>query len=60
MTIPDYLPKLEQYRKEKTLSVRDMAALIGISKTAYYDWLNGKAPIKIKTYEKVEKFLQGE
>lgn len=60
MTIPDYLPKLEQYRKEKALSVRDMATLIGISKTTYYDWLNGKTPIKIKTYEKVEKFLQGE
>lgn len=60
MTIPDYLSELEQYRKENDLSVRDMAVLIGISKTAYYDWLNGKAPIKIKTYEKIEKFLQGE
>lgn len=58
MTIPDYLSKLEQHRKEKALSVRDMAALIGISKTSYYDWLNGKPPIKIKTYEKIEEFLK--
>lgn len=58
MIIPDYLPELEKYRKEKALSVRDMAALIGISKTTYYDWLNGKAPIKIKTYEKIEEFLK--
>ena len=58
MIIPDYLSELEKYRKEQALSVRDMAALIGISKTTYYDWLNGKAPIKIKTYEKIEEFLK--
>lgn len=58
MIIPDYLSELEQYRKEQALSVRDMATLIGISKTTYYDWLNGKAPIKIKTYEKIEEFLK--
>ena len=60
MIIPDYLSELEKYREEQALSVRDMAALIGISKTAYYDWLNGKAPIikNGKIYETAYKLLQ--
>ena len=52
--------ELENYRITNQLSVTKLVKLVGIGRTTYYEWKNGKAPAKLSVYEKVEKFLQGE
>lgn len=49
--------KLEQYRLRNNLTVTKLIGLVGIGRTTYYDWKNGKPPAKIKTYEKIKEFL---
>ena len=52
--------ELENYRITNQLSITKLVKLVGIGRTTYYEWKNGKAPAKLSVYEKVEKFLQGE
>lgn len=52
--------ELENYRTTNQLTITKLVELVGIGRTTYYEWKNGKAPAKLSVYEKVEKFLQGE
>lgn len=52
--------ELENYRITNQLSITKLVGLVGIGRTTYYEWKNGKVPAKLSIYEKVEKFLQGE
>lgn len=52
--------KLEEYRTRNNVPKREMAAIIGVSKTTYYDWLNGKTIKKISVLEKIQRILEEE
>lgn len=52
--------KLEEYRTRNNVPKREMAAIIGVSKTTYYDWLNGKTIKKISVLEKIQQILEEE
>jgi len=52
--------KLEQYRINNNLTVTKLTKLVGIGRTTYYDWKNGKPPAKLAIYLKVEEFLKNE
>lgn len=52
--------KLEEYRTRNNVPKREMAAIIGVSKTTYYDWLNGKTIKKISVLERIQQILEEE
>lgn len=52
--------KLEEYRTRNNVPKREMAAIIGVSKTTYYDWLNGKTVKKISVLERIQQILEEE
>lgn len=52
--------ELENFRIQNNIPVTELVKKLGIGRTTYYEWKNGKAPAKLTVYEKVEKFLQGE
>lgn len=52
--------KLEEYRTRNNVPKREMAAIIGVSKTTYYDWLNGKTIKKILVLERIQQILEEE
>lgn len=54
------IKKLEEYRTRNNVPKREMAAIIGVSKTTYYDWLNGKTIKKISVLERIQQILEEE
>lgn len=52
--------ELENFRNQNNIPVTELVQKLGIGRTTYYEWKNGKPPTKMLIYERVEKFLQGE
>ena len=51
---------IEEYRERHNLSKREMAVIIGVGKSTYYDWLNGKTIKKIAVLNKIQQILEEE
>lgn len=51
---------IEEYRERHNLSKREIAAIIGVGKSTYYDWLNGKTIKKIVILNKIQQILEEE
>lgn len=55
----DLLEQLENFRKTNNISVDKMADLLGMSRSAYYNWLNGLEPKGLSIYKKAIAILGG-
>lgn len=55
----DLLEQLENFRKTNNISVDKMADLLGMSRSAYYNWLNGLEPKGLTIYKKATAILGG-
>lgn len=55
----DLLERLENFRKINNISVDKMADLLGMSRSAYYNWLNGLEPKGLTIYKKAITILGG-
>lgn len=56
--LDEILKQLEEYREHHNISKRQMATIVGVGKSTYYNWLNGEPIKKIIILEKIKQILE--